>query len=132
MEGGQGTVGAMFLSLDRLNWYSPDGIHLVDDFVVARAIDKFPSTLWKILLEEGFSEAMEKSLAPKLATPRSNAREFASTLSRKFQEAAARRKREPSSSSPTPATPCGPKRERCLLNTWLLTRPKSKQPATTS
>jgi hypothetical protein len=102
-------AGAMFLSLDRLNWYSPDGIHLVDDLGVTRAIDKFPPALWKILLREASSGGTKGSLAPKQASPPSKAKGLASTSSSKFPEAAARQKKEPGYLSPTPAT-----LERCL------------------
>jgi hypothetical protein len=55
----------MVLSLDRLNWYSPDGIQLIDDLGVSRTIDKFSPALWEILLREAVQRGHERELGTK-------------------------------------------------------------------
>ena len=45
-----GPIGACMLSLDRLGWYSPDGLTLVDDLGIERRIEEVSPEMWKLLL----------------------------------------------------------------------------------
>ena len=61
----EGPIGACQLSMDRIGWYSPDGLVLIDDLGVPRRIDEISPTLWRILLYDVVQRFHERELGTK-------------------------------------------------------------------
>ena len=65
----RGPLGAMFLSLDRIGWYTCDGRTFLDDLGITRDIMSFTPAAWKGFLKASVQRMHERDLGLKTGYP---------------------------------------------------------------